>query len=54
MPTWKNSDTILLDQKALHPWYLDRQGVTFFYEQLAIAMELSKNNVDSAINLVYC
>ena len=52
--SWTNSYTILLDQKALHPWYLDRMGVTFFYEQLASAMALSNNNVDTAVNLVYC
>jgi len=54
MSTWRNADTVLLDQKAFHPWFLDRRGVTFFYEPLAIAMSLSNNNVDTAINLVYC
>jgi hypothetical protein len=53
MPTWKNSDTILLDQKALHPWFLDRRGVTFFHQPLAMAMTLSNNNVDMAVGIVY-
>lgn len=48
-------DIILMDKKIIHPWFLSGLGsLSFFYEPMAIAMGLSNNNVDSAVNLVYC
>ena len=50
-----SSDIILMDKKIIHPWHLHGLGtLTFFYEPMAIAMALSNNNVDTAVNLVYC
>lgn len=45
---------ILMDQKILHPYHINQKRVTFFYEPMAVAMGLSNNNIDAAINLVYC
>lgn len=48
-------DIILMDKKITHPWHLHGLGnLSFFHEPMAIAMALSNNNVDTAINLVYC
>ena len=45
---------ILMDQKITHPYHINNKRISFFYEPMAIAMGLSNNNVDSAVNLVYC
>jgi hypothetical protein len=48
-------EIILMDKKVMHPWFLSGLGsITFFYEPMAIAMALSSNNVETAVNLVYC
>jgi len=50
-----SSEIILMDKKVIHPWHLHGLGnLSFFYEPMAISMTLSNNNVDSAVNLVYC
>ena len=50
-----SSEIILMDKKITHPWHLIGLGnLSFFYEPMAIAMALSNNNVDTAVNLVYC
>ena len=45
---------ILMDQNITHPYHINQKRITFFYEPMAIAMALSNNNVDTAVNLVYC
>ena len=51
----RSSEIILMDKKVIHPWHLHGLGnLSFFYEPMAISMTLSNNNVDSAVNLVYC
>lgn len=45
---------VLMDQKITHPYHINQKRVTFFHEQMAIAMGLSNNNLDASINLVYC
>jgi len=45
---------ILMDQNIVHPYHMNLNKVTFFHEPLAIAMALSNNNVDTAVNIVYC
>lgn len=50
-----SNEIILMDKKIMHPWYLHGLGsLTFFYAPMASAMALSNNNVDTAVNLVYC
>ena len=50
-----SSEIILMDKKIIHPWHLNGLGnLSFFHEPMAIAMALSNNNVDTAVNLVYC
>jgi hypothetical protein len=45
---------ILMDKKVMHPWFYFGSHIAFFHEPMAIAMALSNNNVDTAVNLVYC
>jgi hypothetical protein len=50
-----SSEIILMDKKVMHPWFLHGLGsLTFFHDEIATAMALSNNNVDTAVNLVYC
>jgi hypothetical protein len=49
-----SSEIILLDKKVIHPWFYFGQFIVFFHEDIASAMALSNNNIDIAINLVYC
>jgi hypothetical protein len=44
---------ILMDKKVIHPWFYFSSYVVFFHEPMAIAMALSNNNIDTAVNLVY-
>jgi hypothetical protein len=45
---------ILMDQKIKRPYFVMNKSIIFFDEPMAIAMALSNNNLDIAINLVYC
>jgi hypothetical protein len=45
---------IMLDQKMPHPYHINNKRITFFDESMASAMGLSANNIDVAINLIYC
>jgi hypothetical protein len=47
-------EIILMDKKVMHPWFYFGAYVSFFYEPMAVAMALSNNNIDTAVNLVYC
>jgi hypothetical protein len=48
-------EIILMDKKVIHPWHLHGLGnLSFFHDEIASAMALSNNNVDTAVNLVYC
>ena len=50
-----SSEIILMDKKIIHPWFLSGlSSISFFHEPMAIAMALSNNNIDTAVNLVYC
>jgi hypothetical protein len=45
---------IMMDQKIKRPYFVMNKRVIFFDEPMAIAMALSNNNLETAINLVYC
>jgi hypothetical protein len=48
------SEIVLLDMKSTVPWFLSRSSFITFDSNLASAMALSNNNIDSAVQLVYC
>ncbi len=49
-----NRDLILMDQKLLHPYYINKKNISFFYEPIAIAMALTHNNVYASVEMTYC
>lgn len=44
---------LLLDEKLLTPWHLQRNRLTVFDPQMAFAMNLSQNDLIASINLIY-
>ena len=49
----KSNEILFMDEKIMHPWYMKGASIVFFYETLAITMELTNFDIDSAINIVY-
>jgi hypothetical protein len=48
------NNIIKMDQKIFHPWFLlGLSTFRIFYEPMVIAMALSDNNIDKAIDLTY-
>ena len=44
---------ILMDRKITYPFHINNRRITFFHEQMVVAMGLSNNNLETSINLVY-
>lgn len=49
----KSNEVLFMDQMIQHPWFMKRHSIVFFYEPMALAMALTNNDIDKAINIVY-